>query len=143
MDRNKKTDKGKIVIYRPSKGSVEIKVELDNENIWLSLNQISGLFERDKSVISRHLKNIFEEKELNKSSVVAKNATTAPDGKIYQVEFFNLDAIISVGYRVNSRRATEFRIWATRVLKRYLLEGYAVNEKKLLEVGEKFRQLIK
>jgi hypothetical protein len=92
-------------------------------------------------VISRHLRNIFKEEELIKKSVVAKNATTAADGKIYQVEFYNLDAVISVGYRVNSQRATQFRIWATRILKQYVLQGYAINEKRLLEAKNKFNQL--
>lgn len=137
----KKFSKGEIIIYKPSKNEVELKVRFEDETVWLSLNQIAELFGRDKSVISRHLRNIFEEGELFKDSVVAKIATTAADGKTYQVEFYSLDAIISVGYRVNSQRATQFRIWATKILKNYLLQGYAVNEKRLLEANNKFNQL--
>jgi hypothetical protein len=90
---------------------------------------MSILFERDKSVISRHISNIFKEQELDKNSVVAKNATTASDGKTYLIEYYNLDVIISVGYRVKSKRGTQFRIWANKVLKDYLLKGYAVNQR--------------
>jgi prophage maintenance system killer protein len=139
--KEEKFNKGEIIIYKPAKGEVELKVRLENETVWLSLNQIANLFERDKSVISRHLRNIFKEEELIKKSVVAKNAITAADGKIYQVEFYNLDAVISVGYRVNSQRATQFRIWATKILKQYVLQGYAINEKRLLEAKNKFNQL--
>ena len=99
------------------------------------------MFERDKSVISRHLHNVFEEKELTKDAVVAKYATTASDGKIYQVEYFNLDAIISVGYRVNSKRGTQFRIWATNVLRQHLVAGYTINEKRLKTQQGKIREL--
>jgi hypothetical protein len=106
-----------IILYRSSDGDVTLDVQLKGEIIWLSLKQISELFARDKSVISRHLRNIFATGELHRQSVVAKNATTAADGKSYLVEYFNLDAIISVGYRVNSVRGTEFRIWATNILR--------------------------
>jgi len=99
------------------------------------LNQIAALFDRNKSVISRHLNNIFKSGELQRDAVVAKKATTAADGKTYQVEYFNLDAIISVGYRVNSIRGTHFRIWATSVLKDHLIQGYTVNERRLAEKG--------
>ena len=95
-------------------GAQQVEVRLEGETVWLNLQQLAELFGRDKSVISRHLKNIFDAKELVRDSVVAKNAITAADGKVYQVEFFNLDAIISVGYRVNSARATRFRQWATK-----------------------------
>ena len=117
-----------IRIFESATG--RIQVILDEETVWLSLNQLSELFERDKSVISRHLRRIFAEEELNKVSVVAKNATTASDGKTYQVEFFNLDAIISVGYRVNSRRAVLFRQWATSTLKEHLTQGYTINQQR-------------
>ena len=120
-----------IVLYKSRDGRVQLEVPLEKETFWLSLNQLSELFARDKSVISRHLRNIFIEGELCRASVVAKNATTAADGKQYQVEYFNLDAIISVGYRVNSKRGTEFRIWATNILKQHLIQGYSVNEKRL------------
>lgn len=107
----------------------------------MSLNQIAALFEKDKSVISRHLKNIFESRELNKISVVAKNATTGNDGKQYQVEFYNLDAIISVGYRVNSIRGTQFRQWATKRLKDFLIDGVALNEKRLAQKNKEIQVL--
>ena len=144
MPKKKKQEKfnrGEIIIYKPAKGEVELRVRLEDETVWLSLNQIAELFGRDKSVISRHLRNIFQEGELSKKSVVAKIATTAADGKTYQVEFYDLNVIISVGYRVNSQRATQFRIWATKVLKSYLLQGYAVNEKRLLDARNKFQEL--
>lgn len=119
-----------IIIYETD-SQVQVEVAYSDETLWLSLNQLADLFERDKSVISRHLRNIFTTGELHKESVVAKNATTASDGKTYQVEFYNLDAIISVGYRVNSKQGTQFRIWATQRLKDYLAQGYAINEKRL------------
>jgi len=106
------TGLGEIVLCRTTDGGPALDVRLERESVWLSLNQLADLFERDKSVISRHLRNVFKEGELERSVVVAKNATTAADGKTYQVEHFNLDAIISVGYRVNSLRGTQFRIWA-------------------------------
>jgi len=101
-----------IEIYKTPDGNTQVEVHFDGETVWLSLKQLSILFDRDKSVISRHLKNIFTTKELVRNSVVAKNATTASDGKTYIVEYFNLDAIISVGYRINSKRGTQFRQWA-------------------------------
>lgn len=121
-------NRGNIVIYQTKDGKTTIDVKLENETVWLTLSQITELFDRDKSVISRHISNVFREGELNRSSVVAKNATTASDGKIYQVEYFNLDVIISVGYRVKSQRGTQFRIWANKVLKDYLIKGYAINQ---------------
>lgn len=104
-------NRGKIVIYQTKDGKTSIDVKLENETVWLTLSQITELFDRDKSVVSRHISNVFREGELDRNSVVAKNATTASDGKIYQVEYFNLDVIISVGYRVKSQRGTQFRIW--------------------------------
>jgi len=108
---------GEIFMYQTADGLTSIDVTLENDTVWLNLNQITSLFSRDKSVISRHISNIFKEQELNRDSVVAKNATTGKDGKIYQVESFNLDVIISVGYRVKSPRGTQFRIWANKVLR--------------------------
>jgi prophage maintenance system killer protein len=130
-----------VIIYQTPDGQATLDVTLEHDTVWLSLNQLSTLFERDKSVISRHLKNIFTEEELDRSSVVAKNATTANDGKTYEVEYFNLDAVISVGYRVNSKRGTQFRIWANKVLKDYLVKGYAINEQRLKEQTEQFNSL--
>jgi prophage maintenance system killer protein len=122
-----------IIIYQTPDGEATLDVKLDHDTVWLSLNQLTTLFERDKSVISRHLKNIFTENELDRNSVVAKNATTAQDGKTYDVEYYNLDAVISVGYRVNSKRGTQFRIWANKILKEYLVKGYTINEERLKE----------
>ena len=139
---------GEIILYQ-SDDSTQLEVRIENETVWLSINQMSDLFGRDKSVISRHIRNVFAEGELESSSVVAKNATTAIDGKIYQVEFYNLDVIISVGYRVKSKRGTQFRIWANSILKEYLMKGYVLNsridriEKKIFEHDQKFDLLIK
>jgi len=130
-----------IEIYQIENGNTEIQVKLENETVWLSLNQITELFERDKSVISRHVNNIFKEKELDRNSVVAKNATTAADGKIYQVDYFNLDVIISVGYRIKSQRGTQFRIWANRILKDYLIKGFSINQQRLAQETEKLKEL--
>ncbi len=125
-----------IVIYKTQDKKAEVEVRFDGETVWLSLNQISRLFGRDKSVVSRHFKNIFDSKELKRNSVVAKNATTAADGKTYEVEYFNLDAIISVGYRVNSKQGTQFRQWATQRLRDYLVKGYAINQKRLEQLHQ-------
>jgi prophage maintenance system killer protein len=125
---------GEIIIYQTPDAQTALEVRMDGNTVWLSLNQIALLFERDKSVISRHLKNVFAEGELEKNSVVAFFATTAADDKTYRVEYFNLDAILSVGYRVNSKRGTQFRQWATQRLKDYLVQGYAINQKRLAEL---------
>ena len=119
---------GEIILYQPD-SSMRLDVIVENETVWLSLNQMANLFERDKSVISRHITNIFKEQELIMNSVVANFATTATDGKTYRVDYYNLDVIISVGYRVKSKRGTQFRQWANRVLKEYLLRGYAINQR--------------
>jgi len=140
MDKND-FNKGRIAIYKNQQNEVELKVKLEKETVWLSLDQMTVLFDRDKSVISRHIHNVFQEKELDKNSVVAKSATTAADGKIYQVIYYNLDVIISIGYRVKSQNGVKFRIWASRVLKQYLIQGYVINEKRLLETQNKFREL--
>lgn len=134
-----------IVVYQPDE-IINLEVRVENESVWLTLNQIAMLFDRDKSVISRHINNIYKEKELAKASTVAKNATVQiENGRsiVRQMDYYNLDIIISVGYRVKSQRGTQFRIWANQVLKDFLLKGYAVNsrlaqleqrvDKKLLE----------
>ncbi len=118
-----------IIIYENTAGNVEVTVE--QESVWLNLNQLSTLFQRDKSVISRHIRNIFAEHELERIPVVANFATTANDGKSYQVEHFNLDVIISVGYRVKSQEGVRFRQWATRLLKQHLTQGYTLNQQRL------------
>ena len=125
-------NKGEIIIYKTNDGNTSIDVKLEEETVWLNLNQMSLLFDRNKSVISRHIRNVYNEKELIYSSTVAKNATVQREGEreiIRDIEYYNLDVIISVGYRVKSQRGTQFRIWANSVLKEYLVKGYAVNEK--------------
>ena len=113
MNRPDDSPKNSIFIYTTEDGLTKIDTTFDGDTVWLSIDQMAELFQRDKSTISRHIKNIFAEGELERDSVVAKFATTAADGKTYQVEFYNLDVIISVGYRVKSKRGTQFRIWAT------------------------------
>lgn len=124
-------NKGEIIIYQTQDGETKLSVNLQDETVWLSLDQIAELFQRDKSTISRHIKNVFEEGELQRNSVVANFATTAVDGKTYQVEYFNLDMIICVGYRVKSQHATQFRIWATNVLKEYIKKGFVMDDERL------------
>ena len=107
----------------------------DEDTVWLSLDQMAELFQRDKSTITRHIKNIFEEGELQRNSVVAKFATTASDGKTYQVDHYNLDVIISVGYRVKSHRGTQFSIWAMGIIKEYMKKGFALDDDRLKRLG--------
>lgn len=124
-----------LIIYQTEDGQTKIDVHIDNDTVWLSLDQMSELFQRDKSTISRHIKNIFSEGELDKNSVVANFATTAADGKTYNVDYYNLDVIISVGYRVKSIQGTRFRIWANSILKEYLIKGFAMNDEILKKSG--------
>lgn len=131
-----------IKIYESQDGNAQLEVTLQEDTVWLSIDQMSGLFDRDKSGISRHIKNVFTEEELDKNSVVAKFATTAQDGKIYQVEHYNLDVIISVGYRVKSKRGTQFRIWANKILKEYLVKGCVLNEKRLKEKEQQLNEVL-
>jgi len=133
---------GKIVVYAAPDGAASVEVRLEADTVWLNLNQIARLFGRDKSVISRHLRNIFSSKELGRASTVALLATVRREGGRpveRVVEHFNLDAILSVGYRVNSKRGTQFRVWATRVLHDHLLKGYTVNERRLRELSQAVR----
>ena len=123
--------KGEILLYQAEDGNTYIEVKMVDETVWLSLDQMAELYQRDKSTISRHIKNIYSEGELVRDSVVAKFATTAADGKTYQVEYYNLDVIISVGYRVKSLRGTQFRIWATQRLKEYMIKGFALDDERL------------
>ena len=131
-----------LAIYTDKRGRVEFRADIEHETLWASLDQIAALFGRDKSVISRHLKNIFTERELNRNSVVAKNATTAADGKTYTVEYFNLDAILSVGYRVNSKTATKFRQWATTTLREHITKGFTVNRSRIGQNYDAFMQTV-
>ncbi|MCX5706034.1 MAG: virulence protein RhuM/Fic/DOC family protein [Candidatus Omnitrophica bacterium] len=132
---------GKIVIYQARDKKVRLEVNLDQDTIWLTQKQMSKLFEKDTRTVNEHLQNIFKDKELERRSVIRKFRITALDGKAYETNLYNLDVIISVGYRVRSLNGTRFRIWATNVLKNHLLDGYTLNEKRLLEQEEKFRDL--
>jgi hypothetical protein len=132
MDTNNTQE---MVIYQTDDGAVKVDVRLANETVWLSLDLMSELFQRDKSTISRHIKNIFSEGELSPDSVVANFATTAADGKTYQVDYYNLDVIISVGYRVKSLRGTQFRIWATKRLNEYIRKGFTLDDNRLKNLG--------
>jgi len=133
--------KGEILLYKSSEGDTQVDVKLEEETVWLTQKQLSQLFQTERSVITKHINNIIKTKELQRNSVCAKFAHTATDGKIYTSNFYNLDMIISVGYRVNSKRGTQFRIWANKVLKEYLIKGYALNERKLKEQTEKLKEL--
>ena len=124
-------NRGEVIIYQTEDGLTKISVSMQDVTVWLSLEQMSELFQRDKSTISRHIKNIFSEGELVQNSVVANFATTATDGKTYNVDFYNLDVIISVGYRVKSIRGTQFRIWANTVLKEYIIKGFVMDDERL------------
>ena len=124
-----------MVIYTTADGLTKIETTFDGDTVWLSIDQMAELFQRDKSTISRHIKNIFLEGELQREAVVAKFVTTASDGKIYQVDYYNLDVIISVGYRVKSQRGVQFRIWATGILKEYMRKGFAMDDERLKNLG--------
>lgn len=124
-----------IIIYTTEDGLAKIETTFDGDTVWLSIDQMAELFQRDRSVIGKHIRNIFKEGELQKESVWAKFAYTAADGKIYQVDYYNLDVIISVGYRVKSKRGTQFRIWATNILKEYMRKGFAMDDERLKNLG--------
>ena len=124
-----------LIIYTTEDGLTKVDVTFDNDTVWLSLDQMANLFQRDKSTISRHIKNVFAEGELDRNSVVANFATTAADGKKYQVDYYNLDVIISVGYRVKSQRGVQFRIWASEIIKEYMKKGFAMDDARLKKLG--------
>ncbi len=128
-----------IVLYKSKDGSIRLEVQLEEETVWLDAHKMGKLFGRDRSVVLKHIHNVYKSKELQKSSTCAKIAQVASDGKTRQMDIFNLDVIISVGYRVNSKRGTEFRIWATNVLKQHLVKGYSVNDKRLKALNQTLR----
>lgn len=131
-----------LVLFNSCDGEVSLSVAVDNETVWLTLDQISALFQRDKSTISRHIRNVFLESELNRSATVAKFATVQEEGERKverKIDYYNLDVIISVGYRVKSKRGVEFRKWANSVLKQYIIKGYAANEVRLKQLGNVVR----
>lgn len=136
-------DKGEIILYKSSDGQTSLDVKLGQESVWLTQAQMIELFLSTKQNISLHINNIFKEGELEKDSVVKEYLTTAADGKKYRTKFYNLDVVISVGYRVKSQRGTQFRIWANKILKEYLIKGYAVKENIRLEQYEDLKQTIK
>ena len=132
-----------IVIFSTADGKIAVDTHFDKETAWLSLDQMAALFDRDKSTISRHIKNVFEEGELQRDAVVANFATTAADEKTYQVDYYNLDVIISVGYRVKSLRGTQFRQWATQRLNEYIQKGFTLDDERLKNGGGRyFRELL-
>jgi len=124
-----------LIIYQTQDGKTRLEVRMDRETVWLSQNQMADLFQTTKQNISLHVKNIFSEGELHEESVVKDFLTTASDGKNYQTRHYNLDVIISVGYRVKSHRGTQFRIWATQRLREYIVKGFALDDERLKRVG--------
>lgn len=128
-------EKADMIIYTTEDGLTKVETTFDGDTVWLSIDQMAELFQRDKSTISRHIKNIFIEGELQRDSVVAKFATTASDGKVYNVDYYNLDVIISVGYRVKSKRGIQFRIWVTGILKEYMRKGFVLDDDRLKNLG--------
>ena len=133
--QNEENNKSSILIYTTEDGLAKIETTFDGDTVWLSIDQMAELFQRDRSVIGKHVRNIFKEGELQKESVWAKYAYTAADGKVYDVDYYNLDVIISVGYRVKSKRGTQFRIWATGILKEYMRKGFALDDERLKNLG--------
>ena len=121
---------GEILIYQSKQGDIKIDVRLEDEMVWLTQEQMQNLFGKSKATISEHIKNVFDEGELDKNSVVRNFRTTASDGKSYATNFYNLDVIISVGYRVKSQQGTQFRIWATQRLKEYIIKGFTLNDER-------------
>ena len=128
-------EKADMIIYTTEDGLTKVETTFDGDTVWLSIDQMAELFQRDRSVIGKHVRNIFKEGELEKESVWAKFAYTATDGKVYNVDYYNLDVIISVGYRVKSKRGTQFRIWATGILKEYMRKGFALDDERLKNLG--------
>jgi hypothetical protein len=133
--RQKAMNESNIIMYTTEDGLTKIETTFDGDTVWLSIDQMAELFQRDRSVIGKHVRNIFKEGELKKESVWAKFAYTAADGKVYDVDYYNLDVIISVGYRVKSLRGTQFRIWASGVLKEYMKKGFALDDDRLKRLG--------
>jgi hypothetical protein len=136
--------KGEIIIYQTEDQKSQLEVRLEDETVWLSQKELSELFGKGVPTINEHIKNIYKEKELGKKSTIRKFRIVRTESKgqvTREIEFYNLDVIISVGYRVNSKRGTQFRIWATQTLKDHLVKGYTINEKRLKEQQEKFKEL--
>lgn len=138
---NLKNKNGTLVLYTGPKGAVELRADTDKETIWATQEQISQLFSIERSVVTKHIKNVLSDRELNEKSVCAKFAHTAEDGKKYLVNFYSLDLILAIGYRTNSSKAIKFRQWATKTLKEYLLKGFALDTDKIKKKTERFDDL--
>lgn len=133
---------GEILLYQAEDGQTTLDVQLEKDTVWLTQAQMADLFDLDRSVMTKHIRNIFKSEELEENSVCAIYAHTANDGKKYKTKFYNLDMILSVGYRANSKKATQFRIWANKILKQYLIKGYAIQDKIKVEQYENLRQTV-
>ena len=134
---NKIEEKNNLLIYKNKDGDIVVDAIYKDETLWLTQKGMAKVFDCSVDNISLHLKNIFKSEELNENSVIEESSITAPDGKNYKTRIYNLDAIIAVGYRVNSKKATEFRIWATKILKEYMIKGFALNDERFIN-GNKF-----
>ena len=141
MNKIDTSNLGNVVIFRPKGEKAALKVHLKEDTVWLSQKQMATLFEKDVRTVNEHIVNLFKEKELSKKSVIRKFRITASDGKFYETAFYSLDVVISVGYRVKSRRGTQFRIWATNILKQHLVQGYTLNDKRLKEQSANLKAL--
>ena len=137
MNKKISNNENQILIYKTETGQYSVKVLLDGDTVWLTQKQMAELFDKGRTTITEHIQNIFKESELDEKTVCRDFRHTAADGKKYEVKYYNLDVIISVGYRVKSLRGTQFRIWATRTLKEHLLKGYTINQQRLSETGVK------
>ena len=138
---NNKEQSYELIKFKDGDFSLDVKVSPKEDTVWLSLDDMAFLFDRDRSVIGKHIRKIYFQDELDESTTWAKNARHLPDGRIYQIDYYNLDMIIAVGYRVNSKRGTLFRKWATNVLKEFLLKGYAINENRVVVSNENYIEL--
>ena len=138
----KKRTKNQIVVYQTKSGALELHKDANNETIWATQAQIADLLDLERSVVTKHVRNILRDKELDRRSVCANFAHTAEDGKTYQVQFYNLDVILAIGYRANSRRATQFRQWATKTLREYIVEGYAINKQRIARNYAQFMEAV-
>jgi prophage maintenance system killer protein len=141
MKKEETKSKGKIIIYQTSKKEVSFEVRLENDTVWLDAHQIAGIFGVNRPAIVKHINNIYKTRELDQKATCSILEQVAADGKIRKMNIYNLDMIISVGYRTNSKQATQFRVWATKILKQHLLDGYTINRKRLQEANSKFTQL--
>ncbi len=136
----KKQIQKNVVIYQAPNGAIQLRGDLSNETVWATQAQIAEVFGAERSVVTKHIRNILKDKELDADSVCANFAHTAHDGKVYEVQFYNLDVILAVGYRINSKRAIEFRQWATKILREHITKGYTINRK---QVGANYASFIK